>query len=337
MLLDKNNEKQVEKYNEFVRNSKYAKLAQDMNWAYVKSGWDSHFFYIEENDEIKACLSVLSIMDNRVNKRLFYANRGPVCDLNDIETVKRLIQEAKEYAKEHDGFLLRIDPEVEYDEKLDKLYKENGLEFKRDPEISSQPLLSTALDIKGRSIDEIFKNFSKNTRKHIRHSYRENLVTRVGDRSDLPKFYEMICAMSQRQDINHRPYEYFERLYDAYEDNMRLSFTELDGKALCASMLIGYGNKCFAIYGGSDNSIGNLGQNYQLNYEEIKYTVENGYEQYDMGGIFSTDENDGLYAFKRKFTEDTVKHWIGEIDVVIDNKKYEQFITYKKPHFSNNQ
>lgn len=333
MLLDKKNETDVKRYNEFVRNSPYAKIEQDMNWAIVKNNWDSNYFYIEEDGKIVAALSVISVFDNRFNKKLYYAPRGPVCDIKNIDLVKKLLFEARDYAKENDGFLLRIDPEIEYNEDIAKLYEENGIGFNRDPEISSQPLMSLVLDIKGRSVDEIFKNFSKNTRKAVRHSYRVGLTTRVGDRSDLKLFYDMIVVMSDRQGISHRPYEYFERIYDAFENNIRLSFTELEGEPLCASMLLSYGDKCFAIYGASNNKYRNMDQNYQINFEEVKYAVENGFKEYDMGGIFSTDKDDGLYAFKKKFTEDNVKNWIGEIDLVIDEEKYNQFIQIKKPHF----
>lgn len=44
-----------------------------------------------------------------------------------------------------------------------------------------------------------------------------------------------------------------------------------------------------------------------------------------MGGIFHIDEDNGLYHFKRKFTEDNIVHWIGNIDRVIDAEKYELF------------
>lgn len=52
-----------------------------------------------------------------------------------------------------------------------------------------------------------------------------------------------------------------------------------------------------------------------------------------MGGIFEADDSDGLYRFKRKFTEENVENLIGEIDIVLDEKLYDEYIKEKNPHF----
>ena len=76
-----------------------------------------------------------------------------------------------------------------------------------------------------------------------------------------------------------------------------------------------------------------MGQNYQLNFEEIKYSIENNIRYYDMGGIFETDGTDGLYNFKKKFTEDNVFETVGEIDIVIDPEVYEVYMENLNPHY----
>lgn len=334
MKLNKNNPKDVQKYNDFVRNSEYGRLSQDTSWALVKDTWDSVYFYLEENDRIIAALSILYIHDSKVDSNFYYAPRGPVCDLYDIDKVVSLIDEASIYIKENGGFLLRLDPEVVYDENLINEYKKRGLNFIRDEESSSQPTRSLVLEINGRDIDEIFKNFSKNTRKHIRHSYRSGITSHIVGREKLKEFSETIKVMAERAGIGYRNEAYFQRLYNAFPNDILMTFTTLDEDLLCVSMIICYGKKCFSIYGASNNKYRNLNQNYQINYEEVKYAADNGYKEYDMGGIFSTDEDDGLYTFKRKFTEDNVKNWIGELDVVFDKEKYLEFRRNSNPKFT---
>lgn len=333
MQLDLTNKEAVEKYNEFVRNSDYGSLMQDIGWSVVKNTWKNAYFYIEENGEIVGALSVIYIHDSSVDSNFYYAPRGPVCDINNIELVKKLIEEASLFIKKEGGFLLRMDPEVVYDEKLDEAYRENGLIFVRDHASCSQPLRSLVLDFNGRDIDEVFKNFSKNTRKHIRSSYRTGLTTRRVGREGLKDFYNTIEIMADRAGIGHRPLAYFERLFDAYGENIIMNFTEFEDDLLSVSMMIAYGKKCFSIYGASNNELRNMSQNYQINYEEVKYACENGYEQYDMGGIFSVDEDDGLYTFKRKFTENNIKNRIGELDIIFDEEKYIAYRKNKNPDF----
>lgn len=333
MILDKNDKQLVERYQDFVKNSPYGHFMQDMRWANIKSNWDSVYFYHEEDGEIKGALSVIYIKDSKVGKNFFYAPRGPVCDFKDVELVKTLIEEAKDFASENDGFLLRIDPLVRNDEDIVSLYAENGIEIRHDKTTSSQPLMNMVLDIKGRDIDEIFANFSKNTRKHTRKSYRDGIETRELGEEGIDILYSEVVDTAERAGINHRPYEYFKSLYDNYKDEIRLSGCFYEDEPVCTSMLICYGNRATALYGGSSDEYKNMGQNYQINYEEVKYSADNGYSHYDMGGIFEDDDSDGLYSFKRKFTEENVEDLIGEIDVVIDEKLYDDYIKEKNPHF----
>ena len=198
MILDKNNKDLVKKYNNFIKNSPYGNFMQDMRWANIKANWESVYFYVEEDDEIKGALSVLYIRDGKVGKNFFYATRGPVCDLRDIELVKKLIDEASAFAKENDGFLLRIDPLVRRDEDLVKLYAENGITIRHDKTTSSQPLLNMVLDIDGRDGEEIFKNFSKNTRKHTRKSYRDGIETREVGEEGVDILYKQVVDTAER-------------------------------------------------------------------------------------------------------------------------------------------
>lgn len=332
MKLNLNDAARVAAYDEFVATSPFGNMYQDRAWSVVKSNWGSDYFYIEEQGEIIAALSVLSIHDGRAGKKLFYAPRGPVCDLHRIDLVKALIDEAAAYAKANDGFVLRIDPEVACDEALEALYAQNGLPFRRDPKTCSQPPMSLILELRGRNADQVLADFSKNTRKRVRHSYKLGLETVEGGREDLDVFYDLIVKMSLRQGISYRPKAYFEHLLDAFGDRVRLSFTKLGEDILSGSMLIGYGRRCVSLYGGSIVDRGNFDQNYQINFEEIRYAADNGFDCYDMGGIYSIDEDDGLYTFKRKFTEDNVMRWIGEIDVVIDEQSYGVFINHENLH-----
>lgn len=332
MILDRKNPNLVKKYNDFVRNSQYGRLEQDIRRANIKNNRKSVYFYREVEGEISAALSIIYIEDFKVKSNFFYAPRGPVCDPYDLESISYLLEEAQDFAMENGGFLLRLDPEIPYSKDLDDLYRERGLIFRRNEETSSQPLMSLVLELKERNLEEILASFSKNTRKHIRHSYKTGLYTKREGRESLGKFYDMICIMSERAGINHRPYDYFERLFDNFKDQMNLSFTYYEDIPLACSMLIGYGNKCFSIYGASNNEYRNMDQNYQINFEEIKFCIERGYKEYDMGGIFSTDPEDGLYSFKRKFTGDNVVNRIGELDLVLEEEKYQDFMGYKNPH-----
>lgn len=333
MILDKNNKILVEKYKDFVKNSPFGHFQQDMRWADLKSTWENVYFYIEESGEIRAALSLIYIRDQKIGKNFFYGPRGPVCDPKNLEDFTKLIEEASNFARKNDGFLLRIDPYMPYDLDMEKTFKEAGLIFRRDKTRSSQPLLNMVLDINGRSEEEILSSFSKNTRKHLKKSYRDGIETKILTEEGIEILYKEIEETALRAKIGHRPYQYFKDLYELFKEEIRLSIAYYQDMPLCSSLLLCYGNRATSLYGGSIGEYKKMGQNYQLNFEEIKYCIENKIRYYDMGGIFETDGSDGLYNFKKKFTEDNVFETMGEIDIVIDPVKYDLYMKNLNPHY----
>ena len=277
-------------------------------------------------------MSVLSVTDSVAGKEFFYAPRGPVCDLADLESVTSIIEEVKAYAALHNGFLLRIDPEVEHDDELVSRYAQAGLHFLKNPALSSQPLMSLILSFNGRSADDILADFDKNTRYEIRSSYRRNVETYLGTRADLETFYEFMVEMSESKAIGHRPLDYFQRVYDSYSDTSRLHFARYDGEPVAGAMLIGF-NKTLTYLYGADPIHVRQNQSAQIQFENIKYAIAAGYEKYDLGGIFTTDINDGLYRFKRKFADNKVVHWIGNLDIVLDQAAYDKYYTHHMDRF----
>lgn len=328
MQLDLNNKKEVEKYWDFVLNHPSYSFYQDKAWAYVKNNWDVHYFYIKKNEKIKAAAQVLSIFNDKVNKKLFYVPKGPVSDLYNLDLNIKLIEEIKDFASKNDGFLLKLDPNYEYDESLVKEYEDKNINFCHKMHSYVQFPYSMMLDIDGREFEDVIQSFSKNGRKQVRKSYRQDLELYIGNRDDIKTFYDITIDMNQRKGINSRELDYYYRLYDAFEEKIRLSFVKYKGEFLSCSMLIYYKDYAIALYG-ADNLKVDKGQSYFLDAEEIRFCCENNIRYYDLGGVKSLDINDGLYRFKRKFTNNNIVKWIGNIEEIIDQKAYDKFIEGK--------
>ncbi|NLC26189.1 MAG: aminoacyltransferase [Fastidiosipila sp.] len=332
MLLDVNDEKLTQEYDDFIAQSDYGNFFQSRQWSEVKNNWGRHFFYLKQQGKICAAMSVLSVSDSLTNKMFFYAPRGPVCNLYNLELVKTLIAEVKTYALKHDAFLLRIDPEVEDDENIIAQYAQENLHFLKNPALSSQPLMSLILDIKGRSAEEILSDFDKKARYDIRFSYRQGIEPYAGTQADLETFYNFIAEISANKSIGHRSPEYFKRVCDAYSETCRLQFAGYNDELIAGAMTIGFSNTLTYLYGADPIRV-KKNQSAQIQFENIKHAVKAGYDYYDLGGIFSTDISDGLYQFKRKFAENNIIRWIGNLDIVLDQKVYDKYYTYHMERF----
>ncbi|MBP2014887.1 lipid II:glycine glycyltransferase FemX [Anaerococcus degeneri] len=326
-----NNDQDLNRYNDFVRNSEYARPMQDTNWSKIKNNWTHDYVYLEENKQIIAAMSVIGIK-NTNGKHFLYAPRGPVCDFKDTKLVEALIKEAEPLKDKYDAFLLRMDPEINFDEKLLYDYRKMGYDFRSlgiDTHAFTQPRYNMIIDLSSQDEDEIFESFSPKGRYNVRKSIRAGIKTICKtDEESLDIFYELTKIMAERQGIGHRPKDYYERLIEYLGGEIFVSYFE--DKALSASLLIPYGKKVYYLYAASSNEMRNKMPNYNMIWEEIQWCLENGYDYLDLGGTFSLDTNDGLYRFKQSFCyPDKYSNFIGELDVVYDREKYEEFLITK--------
>lgn len=335
-ILDMTDEKRVQEYEAFVENSPNGHLMQSTNWIQMKGAWESDYVYLtDENDKIKAALSILSVK-NDGEHAFMYAPRGPVCDFHDTALVDALIKEAEPVAKKHQAFLLRLDPETLYDEELVSAYRDLGYTFRsreqEDEHVFSNPRHHMMTDLEGQDEESIMSAFTSNDRRKIRKTYKNDLHTRIVTAEDddfekaIDDFYELTKVMAERQGITHRPKAYFENLMHAYDD-AKIFETYHEDDLLATCIVVSYNKKSFYMYAASSNTKRNLNGSLQTNFEVIKYAISQGKSEYDMGGVFEFDKSDGLYRFKKIFTgHEGLKEFIGELDVVYDQARYEDFI-----------
>lgn len=335
-VLDLNDQTRVNEYENFVKNHPNGHLMQSTNWIKVKEGWESDYVYLtDDDDKIVAALSILSVKNDGEHAFL-YAPRGPVCDFHDTELVDRLIKEAQPIADKHKAFLLRMDPETLYDEDLVQAYRDLGYDFRsreqNDEGVFSNPRHHMIADLEGHDKESMLMEYTSNNRRKIRKTYKNDLETHVitveddGFEDALDRFYELTKIMAERQEITHRPKEYFDHLMHAFDDaKMYETYHEDDLLSTC--IVVTYNKKSFYMYAASSNTKRNLNGSLQTNYEAVKYAIDNDIAEYDMGGVFGFDKSDGLYRFKKIFTgHEGLKEFIGELDVVYDRDLYEDFI-----------
>ena len=328
-LLDFNNKEDVKRLEEFISNSPYGKTTQSLAWRQIKNNWQPFYIYLEdENGNIKSSMLILTI-DNPVGKKLAYAPKGPVCDTKNPQNVKELFDGAEKYLNTDEIFMLRCDPEILYSEELNKDYQNLGFITRNkdvDPHSTIQPRLNMILDLQNKTEDEAMQALHKKTRYNIRLAQRKGVkCTYSTSDKAIDLFYDTHKIMAERQQISYRPKDYFKRLIKEFGPNhARVYLTFDDEEVLSGAIAINYGDRVWYMYGGSTNNKRNLMPNYLMQWEMIKWALETNKPYYDFGGIFKIDLEDGLYRFKKSFTGG-VTEYIGEIDRVYDQEKYNQF------------
>ena len=156
-------------YEEYISKNKYTTFYQKEYWGKLKKdgGWNYKLVGMKKNNKIVGA-TLLLFKNLPLGLKLFYSPRGFLIDYNDEELLKEFVLEIKEYVKKENGFILKIDPYVEYKtrdidgniveggvdnskvvENLKKLgFKHYG--FNKDISKELQPRWMYVLDLKGK-------------------------------------------------------------------------------------------------------------------------------------------------------------------------------------------
>lgn len=320
----------VLKYESFLQNHPKGHFMQSPQWAKIKSEWQNEIITVEnENGEIIGSMSLLIRKIPFFNSTMMYSPRGPVCDPHDKDTLKKLLEKARELSKKYKSYALKMDPDIEIDDaEFEIIIKSLGFKVSRGLRNYEgiQPRFVFRLDIKDKTKEEIMKDFHHKTRYNIRLSERKGVECRVGTREDIKVFHNLMVETGIRDKFLIRTKEYYESVYDSLgSEHVRLFLAYYNDEAIAGTIAILYGNKCWYLYGASSNSYRNLMPNYQLQWNMIKWSIESKCDIYDFRGVPGNidDSNPmvGLYkfkvGFKGKFTE-----FVGMLDYVFNPVVY---------------
>ncbi|MFT8469874.1 MAG: peptidoglycan bridge formation glycyltransferase FemA/FemB family protein [Oenococcus sp.] len=338
MILDLTDKQAVEKYNRFVRTNWRGQATQDTLWADLKANW-GHLFVYRENDqgEVIAAMAVLTI-EAVPGRLLAYSPRGPVADFQDIDLIASLVDEAVAALPEN-TFLLRMDPEVAYDDDLNQRYLAAGFQT-RNRQVTTmhgniQPRKNMVMSYKGMAnTDDLMKHFKRDYRNQIRRAIKDGVTVTSGcNRDFVDAFYDTYKKMAGYQQITYRPESYFYRMVDLFAQTglLKIFVAHFQGQVIASGIGFAHGDEIWYMYAGSDREFSKHYAPYLVQWEMTKWGLSLGKAEYDFGGVGQFDPSDGLFRFKHGFTyEDAPREYIGEVDKVLDQSAYEQYLqTFK--------
>lgn len=211
---------------------------QTIEWANLKkkNAWEPYYIGLEnEKDEILGVGLLLAKQIPVIKKRIFYSPRGILIDYSNKELLEAFTSEIKKFIKERNGFLLKIDPYVEYQEHdnngvivegkdnkkahknlIDLNYKHSGFTLMQE---SLQPRWMHVIEINGRDEDEVQKDMESKTRQILRKNEKSGITVREIKKDELPIFKEIMQHTSDRRDFIDRPLSYYEAMWDSLHDS----------------------------------------------------------------------------------------------------------------------
>jgi peptidoglycan pentaglycine glycine transferase (the first glycine) len=314
----------IQKYKDFLLSHPKCNFAQSPEWAKVKSEWVSKIIMAEDdNGVVKGAMNILIRKIPFLNYTIMMSSRAPVCDSHDVETIKALMESAKQLAKKHKSYVLMLEPDVEREDRdFEQLVRNMGFKIKNESKNFEgiNPRFVYRKDIKGMSEEELMQSFHQKWRYNIRLSEKKGVEIKIGTKNDIREFHKIMLETGVRDNFVTRSVEYFEKMHDSMApEHLRLYLAYYNGKIIAGTITILYGKKCWYLYGASSNEYRNVMATYLLQWEAMKWALETGCDVYDFRGVSGDmDESNplyGIYRFKKGFNGQLVE-LIGEIDYI---------------------
>ena len=160
----------------------------------------------------------------------------------------------------------------------------------------------------------------------IRDSYNVHLAVRRGVEScfggveDLPEFCRMMAQTAEKNSFEPRSEAYFRQFLTELGDTARLYFAKQNGKIVAGTIVVTLGNRCWHMYGCSDNSCLSDRPNELLQWRMQTDALEAGCTAFDFRGVegYPVEGNPklGLHAYKQGYGAD-FHAYVGQFDYLV--------------------
>lgn len=315
-------EKDYPEYEEFAKNHKNGSFTQSYKWADVKKNWGHEVLVSrDESGAIRAGMLVLIQKLPLFGASFLYAPRGPVMNYSDEDALYDLIEGIKALGKKYRGFQFKCDPFIDAsDEEAIARMKKAGFSFKPGAGLHNciQTRYNYMLDVGGMTEEGLLSHVGSKTKYKMTYPIKKGVVCKYFGAEGIDDFYKVYGETGERQNFTVRPKEYLENMLRALGDYARLYVCYFEGEPLCGGISVTFAKKTCHVYGGSTDSHRELRATYLLQYEMMKWAIEEKSEIYDMQGVVVDEKESpelyGVYQFKQSFSG-YLREYAGEFDL----------------------
>ena len=397
-------------FDQYVKNSNKPHFMQTSAWAKVnnKRGCKTHqLLFVDDNENIVG--SCMLVEKKILNYRSFYCPRGFICDYQNKEIVKDIVESLKKFVKDHNGLYLKMDPDIiirklDKDTNVKETFEEN-LElipyfeslggkhrgFTKKFAETSCPRYTFRVNVDN---DDMLSTFHQTTRNLLKRNNPYGLKVYIGTSNDLDKFYEPMKETAIRKRMFLEDKSFFDDFYNILHENgmsdlyivtvnikdlvrryellidnatQELKSLEKSNKkgrindlkdqlnkynkelsiikqinseeiTLSSMITAKFEDKVWTVHGANSTNLPFLNANYEMYYQILKDSKQQGYKQVDFygseGEIDKKSDAFGIYQFKVRFGGD-FDEFIGEFDFVVRPLAYKiiNYLLVKRRRF----
>ncbi|MEA5018474.1 MAG: peptidoglycan bridge formation glycyltransferase FemA/FemB family protein [Erysipelotrichaceae bacterium] len=231
-------------YQAFAYDHPLYNIYQSLEWAQIKKEWEHLFVGVYQEEEL-VLVSLVLYRCLPMNYTLFYIPKGPLANYDDQKLMRYFFEKLKELAVSKKAIYIKIAPNIllssvaykdinnhkpvrenKFKVFLEALgYKHHG--FNLNMYDTAQPRYCAAY-----YYDEKWPaNYSNKAVKAVEKALKKGVEIKYLTSDQLPLFADIMSYTEKRKNISLRNQEYYQRIVDAYKDNVCLVVSTLNLKA----------------------------------------------------------------------------------------------------------
>lgn len=160
------------------------------------------------------------------------------------------------------------------------------------------------------SVEEIFENIGRRTRKNIRHGLNQGevMIEEAKELGQVAVCYDLLRKTYKAAHVPLADQSLFNAAFELLYPRGMIRFTlaHIRGVPIATSIDLLYKDVIYGWYGGLDRTYKNSMANELLMWHILEWGSKNGYRLYDFGGAGKPSEKYGVRDFKAKFGGDLV-------------------------------
>lgn len=222
-------------FDQFALNHPLGSFQQTSSWGRFMEGDKFYAYYVGGfiKEKIVGASLLLSYERKKDKERLFYAPRGFLIDYKNEELLKEFTEEVKKFIIEKHGGFLKIDPYILVRDRDSEGKIIEGGVYNDFVEVNLtnanfikvndriQPKWLSRINLKEKTIDDIFNNFSSKARQTVRRNERLGFKVRDFDFKDIDKFIDIINNESKKYNTIVPTKTFYEDLKQTFDGNIK--------------------------------------------------------------------------------------------------------------------
>jgi peptidoglycan pentaglycine glycine transferase (the first glycine) len=229
-------------------------------WGMVRSidGWTPIYLCAEREGEFCGAIMILKKRLPYTPLTILYAQKMPVWDYDDDDTLAELVSAAIRIGKRGNAIFLRINPNIPetlMEGQKDKFIALGFRHLQQRWSYWNSPRDVSRVDlVPAANAEELFSRLGGSARRDIRRAQREELIIEPATtKAELEEFYRVFHEFTIEKGFMARAYAYQEKLWDTYlQQGMgRLLLAKHQGEIVGGSIDIAFAGKCLHMHVGA--------------------------------------------------------------------------------------